>query len=93
LSSTPPHICAGRNARRADILVRSKLKWREARPPFTSRTAGEARCGQECPRAGGNGAAKRLLPVLAFAASQLGGLAPSRLRIYSVFEHPLPGKI
>ena len=29
----------------------------------------------------------RLQPVLAFAASQLGGMAPSRLRIYSVFEY------
>jgi len=34
------------------------------------------------------GAAQRLRPVLAFAASQLGGLAPGCLRIYSVFEHP-----
>ena len=37
-----------------------------------------------------NGPAKRLRPVLVFAASQLGALAPSGLRIYSVFEHPLP---
>jgi hypothetical protein len=35
-----------------------------------------------------NGTARRLEPVLAFAALQLGDLAPSSLRIYSVFEHP-----
>jgi hypothetical protein len=31
-------------------------------------------------------AVERLQPVLAFASSQLGGIAPSQLRIYSVFE-------
>jgi hypothetical protein len=45
------------------------------------------------PAASKNGVAQRLRPVLAFAASQLGGLAPSRLRIYSVFELPLPTKL
>jgi hypothetical protein len=30
--------------------------------------------------------AAKLQPLLAFAASQLGGIALSRLRIYSVFE-------
>jgi hypothetical protein len=34
-------------------------------------------------------AAERLRPVLAFASSQLGGVAASDLRIYSVFEYPL----
>lgn len=45
------------------------------------------------PAAISNSVARRLRPVLVFAASQLGGLAPSRLRIYSVFELPLPTKL
>jgi len=35
-------------------------------------------------------ASERLKPLLAFASSQLGGLAMSHLRIYSVFECSLP---
>src|SRR5262249_3683 len=38
-------------------------------------------------------AVERLQPVLAFPSSQLGGLAPSAMRIYSVFGYPLPTTI
>ncbi len=50
---------------------------------------------KSCPPAlpGLNAVVERLRPVLAFASSQLGGLAPSALRIYSVFGYSVPTTI
>ena len=94
---------------RAGIPVRSKVAWRRLSPHASRRSPCGQECPRSwrkprpgrmflqpegwAPAAISNSVARRLRPVLAFAASQLGGLAPSRLRIYSVFELPVPTKL